>query len=209
MVAATHGVLIQGQVASRGCGGAGCPQFASALARGLSKLPFDTLRPFRGWRLLAQAFTLAAVKCLGLLLLPPPLPPPLTPPLPSTPVHQLPAYPPAHCSDVALIEFIRTLDEAQAPADRFVIRGDLGDQALFVKVRRQVEACLQYDVQIVDCLVWFLCRGRARLRTACCIAPLSSLPHRAAGALAGLHSAEGHRVAEGAALRAQARRLKG
>lgn len=40
------------------------------------------------------------------------------------------------CSDVALIEFIRTLDEAQAPADRFVIRGDLGDQALFVKVRR-------------------------------------------------------------------------
>lgn len=40
------------------------------------------------------------------------------------------------CSDVALIEFIRILDEAQAPADRFVIRGDLGDQALFVKVRR-------------------------------------------------------------------------
>lgn len=37
--------------------------------------------------------------------------------------------------DVALIEFIRTLDEAQAPADRFVIRGDLGDQALFVKER--------------------------------------------------------------------------
>ncbi|PRW57989.1 hypothetical protein C2E21_3468 [Chlorella sorokiniana] len=37
--------------------------------------------------------------------------------------------------DVALIEFIRTLDEAQAPADRFIIRGDLGDQALFIKER--------------------------------------------------------------------------
>lgn len=47
----------------------------------------------------------------------------------------LPTPLPVPCSDVALIEYIRTLDEAQAPADRFVIRGDLGDQALFVKVQ--------------------------------------------------------------------------
>jgi hypothetical protein len=36
---------------------------------------------------------------------------------------------------VALIEFIRSLDEKQAPEDRFIVAGDLGDTHLFIKAR--------------------------------------------------------------------------
>ena len=59
---------------------------------------------------------------------------PLPLPAAADPLLHLPPLLP--CSDVALIEFIRSLDEKQRPEDRFIVSGDLGDTHLFIKARR-------------------------------------------------------------------------
>jgi hypothetical protein len=73
----------------------------------------------------------------------PSLPPPcrsrdipcLPPSSAATAAAAAPLSPCRRCSDVALIEFIRSLDEKRAPEDRFIVAGDLGDTHLFIKAR--------------------------------------------------------------------------